>query len=237
MIRFLPIGLVVIAILGGLLYWRFTAADKKLVDTLPEAQISGEGLLQDRVGQLEVAVVDLIKQGRDLKSGGSSSATWSSEIKALQTSVTDLQTQVKALKNSQTTTSTAATNASSQVSTSKAPVYIPLGWTGSSKATDWTTISGQEIAFDPAEYVGYTSIQFEINMRIFQNGKAFARLLNKDDGTAVLSSEVSTTATDYTWLVSSGFQLPGSKKTYRLQVKSLTGYSTDVQNARLKVFF
>ena len=89
-----------------------------------------------------------------------------------------------------------------------------------------------------ADYSGYTSMQFEANIQIFQIGTAYARVSNKTDGTSILSSEISTTSTSYTSVSSAKFNLPGGKKDYQLQLKSqITGYAASVQNARIKVNF
>lgn len=195
---------------------------------------SPSGTLEQRIAELEFSVSDLLKQVRGV-TPSSSSTTVSSDtekrVKTLETSMADLVNRVIALEQKNTTATT------SQTATSKAPSYIPLGWVGSSVNTNWASISGQEFTINTADYPGYISMQFEVSLRIFQNGQAFARLEVKDAGTSILASEVSTTSQSYTWLSSSTFQLPAGSKTYRLQLKSLTGYSADVQNARIKVNF
>lgn len=234
MIKFLPIVIIILAILGGFLYWRFSTKDA-LIESTSQIQITGDGLLEDRVATLERAVIDLIKSGREISSSSASLET--DTITQLQNTVTSLQSQIDTLKQSGTALTSQTSTSQTTTTATQAPLFIPLGWIGSSKTTDWAAVTGQEISIDPADYPGYKNIYFEVSLRIFQNGKAYARLQNKDDGTAILSSEVSTTSTDYTWLTSSSFQLPGAKKTYRLQLKSLTGYSADVQNARIKIVF
>ncbi len=236
MVKFIPVLLIIAVVLGGFLYWRYSAK-QTLVQSTAQVQITGEGLLEDRVAQLELAVIEIIKNSRGVVASDSDKDA----IDELKSQVTSLQYEVDTLKKtSGTTTSTPQSSSqttTTTATTAKAPVYIPLGWIGSATSTDWSNVTGQEISIDPADYPGYKNVYFEVALRIFQNGKAYARLQNKDDGTALLSSEVSTTATDYTWLTSAAFQLPGAKKTYRLQLKSLTGYSSDVQNARIKIVY
>ena len=241
----LPVGviiLVVIIFVGGRLFLTSRNADltspnnitsllTNTSDTVKTATPSGT--MDQRITELEFSVSDLLKQVKGLApaSGGSQvSSDIEARVKTLETSMVDLVTRVTALEQKSTTIT-------STTSTSKAPSYIPLGWVASSNSTSWVSISGQEFTINTADYPGYTSMEFEISLRIFQNGQAFARLEDKSAGTSILASEVSTTAQTYTWLTSSKFQLPAGSKTYRLQLKSLTGYSADVQNARIKVNF
>lgn len=152
------------------------------------------------------------------------------DISDLKTQLTQQQAQIASTQN-QTTQTT-------QTSPPRVPVYIPLGWVGSGSSLDFAALTTQELAIDSNDYSGYKNMQLEVNLRIYQgNGKAFARLYNNTDFTAVNGSEVSTASSDYTWVSSSTFSLPSGKKTYRIQLKSLTGYSADVQNARIKVNF
>lgn len=224
---------------GFVLYLRFSTSDQSASTTKTTSSIlnksSDSGSTPDRLRDLEEAVALLSqkstipKESEDLTSsetGSSIPDNLSARLKNLEDSVADLKKKV----NSQ------SSSTSIQTSTPKAPTYIPLGWTGSSTATDWAGISTQEIVIDPADYPGYKNFQFEASIRIFQgNGKAFARVLNQTDGTALLSSEVTTTSQDYTWASSGTFTIASSKKTYRLQLKSLTGYESSIQNARLRI--
>lgn len=226
----------------GLIGWRIWVA-RTSQQTSPQNQTevvktSQSGSVEDRLKELEFAVTDLIKQVRDAKTSNSAStgnADLDAKLNNLEASVNDLRARVIKLETG--TSGVVQTTTTTLPSTTKPPSYIPLGWSGSSRGTDWTDLSGQEFTIDSGDYSGYKTMQFEINIRIFQNGMAYARLFDKDDGIAILQSEVSTGSTDYTWLSSNGFTLPSGKKTYKLQVKSLTGYSVDVTNARIKVNF
>lgn len=116
--------------------------------------------------------------------------------------------------------------------------YVPIGYTGSGTySSDFGTVSGYETAIDPGNYPGYKKMVLEANFRIFQNGTAEVRLFNKTDGVAILNSNLSTASQSYTTLSSGGFTLAGGSKTYTIQVKSSTGYSVDLQWARLRVDF
>jgi len=187
--------------------------------------------LADRVKELEFTVSDLLKKSSTVSTSGTGSTTsLDTKVKALETSINDLSTRIAKLE--------ASPAPSSITSTSKSPAYISLAASGSSSVGDWVTVSGTVVTIDTADYPGYTSMQFESNIQVFQIGTAYARISNKTDGTSVLSSEISTTSTSYTNLTSSKFSLPGGKKDYQLQLKSqITGYAASVQNARIKVNF
>jgi len=235
MLKILPfVAVGVIAL--GLIGWRLTVGTSKEVI---KTQVSTD---EERIKELEFTVTDLISQFKGLPVSSQEGLTTSdldSRLKRIEDSLNDLKARIVILESKEPTTAQTTSTATSVSSStvSRAPAYIPLGWSGSSAGTDWTSIIGQEFIIDTGDYAGYTSMQFEVNMRIFQNGQAFARLEVKDMGTSILASEVSTVATDYTWVSSAGFTLQSGKKTYRLQLKSLTGYSTDVINARIKVNF
>ena len=187
------------------------------------------GALENRVRELEFSVTDILNQ----KPTASTSPTTSldNRIKALEASINDLSTRIAKLETGSSTTTSTTTS-------TKSPAYISLAASGSSSVGDWATVSGTVVTIDTGDYPGYTSMQFEANIQIFQTGIAYARISNKTDGTSILSSEISTTATSYTNVTSSKFSLPGGKKDYQLQLKSLvTGYAASVQNARIKVNF
>ena len=236
--RLILIGGVVfiLALILGLIYIRSSGNTV----TSPQSVVEGStlsGSLENRVSTLEDAVALLINRvnnlsGVPLQSSDEEQvpASPDSRVQSLEGTVANLQVQINALKGASVPTTTSGV---------KSPVYIPLGWSGSSQATDWTSITTQTIVIDPADYAGYTSMQFEANIQIYQgNGIAYARIYDKEDGLAAISSQVSTTSQDYNWVTSSTFQLPSSaKKTYLLQLKSSSSYAANIQNARIKVNF
>lgn len=159
-------------------------------------------------------------------------ASLQNEINTLEQTVATLQNRVATLESSgQTATQTTTTS-------SKVPVYIPLGSGGSASGLDWTTQDSLAITLDPGSYSGYTSMQLEVSLSVYQgNGTAYTRLYNSDDGTGVTNSDVSTTSQSYNWVTSNGFSLPSGSKTYKIQLKTSTGYAAQVQDARIKVNF
>lgn len=234
------IGCVVTAVLVfGFLYFRFSATTN-LLKIQPKDSASGEAT-QIRLDQLEQAVAALIKKVDIQQSTTSAKPVTSStstqgldaRLNNIESTLAVLQVSVNQLKQS----GVQSTGADSS-SVSRSPLYIPLGWSGSSSATNWTSITTQTFEFNPSDYSGFKSLTFEVNLQVYQgNGKAYARLYNSTDGVAVYGTDVSSTSQDYLWVSSSNFSVPTSKKTYVLQLKTNTGYASMVQNARIKVNF
>lgn len=234
----LPIVAMVLVTIG-IAYYRFFISPQNLPKSEPKQNI----LTQPETNSLDVGkrlksleervaseAASPVSDGtRGLKTG-TQTETNQGELRTVETAIRDLQARVATLEQS--------SSENNQPAQAKSPAYIPLGSTGSSQALDWTSLATFEAEINSDDYTGYSNMYLEVNMRAFQgNGKAFARLSNKTDSTAVGSSEVSTTSSDYTSITSAGFKLLGGKKTYRLQLKTLTGYAADVQFARIKVTF
>lgn len=244
MLRIIITAVVVLSLLAGISFYLFsTRSSNKEGEPAISANriisLGGDSSDNSRISTLETAVSLLTSQLKNVStsSGKSSSTSQSSDasltdrIKTLETTISDLQKRISNLEKGSSTTQ----SSTNQSSTKKAPSYIPLG-SGSTSKTDWTNIDTLSITLDPADYPGYTSMQLETSIKIFQNGEAYARLGDKDNGTSILASEISTTSQSYTWITSSGFQLPSGKKTYIIQMKSLiSGYEAFVENARIKV--
>lgn len=224
----------VIVLVGGMIYYRYRMVSPNFTAPLP-LSLPSSNTAEKRLTSLEDAVALLISRVNNKAASSSASEVASgsveSRIQSLENTVANLQVQINQLKGGGTTSTTA--------SGAKSPIYIPLGWNGSGSTQSWSSVSSQTISIDPADYSGYTSMQFEVNLGVYQgNGTAYARLFNKDDGLAIIPSEVSSTSESYTWVSSSTFQLPATtKKTYVLQVKTTTGYASQVQNARIRVNF
>lgn len=239
--RFILPIIAIVLVTIGIAYYRFFISPNSQSRLEHKKNILTDltKLGNDQSEQKELGNLDTGKRLRSLEERvaslsaiktGTKTETNTGELKTVETAIRDLQARVATLEQ------TGSEN--NQATPAKSPAYIPLGSTGSSQALDWTSLATFEAEINSDDYTGYSSMYLEVNMRAFQgNGKAFARLFNKTDGTAVGSSEVSTTSSDYTTLTSSGFKLLGGKKTYRLQLKTLTGYAADVQFARIKVTF
>jgi hypothetical protein len=142
------------------------------------------------------------------------------------------QMQVKLGQTSSSTTSTSST-------TSKIPAYVfSLGSSSSTGELDWVVETTPTITINPSDYPGATSFQLEGYLSSYQgNGTAYARLYNSNNGNAIAGSDISTTSENPTWVSSSTFTLPSGKTTYSFQLKTSTGYTATLENARLKVNF
>jgi hypothetical protein len=118
-------------------------------------------------------------------------------------------------------------------------VYIPLGSSGSSTSlSDYASLATTETVIDTADYPGYKNMYLEADFRIYQgNGTGYGRLSNKTDGLTMVGSDVSTTSENYGVKRSGAFRITAGKKTYVVQLKSATGYSVDLQAARIRVEF
>lgn len=238
-IKFLPLVVLIATILGVYVYFNFfkTSSPQNPVASLTTT-VDSESW-EKRIKTLEGALVQLAD-----KTGNASVSTSinnsspilavdiESKLNTLEVSVADLQGRVKQLEVGTATPINTA-------QTKQSPAYIlSLGSGDSTKATDWVTASNIDITVDPASFPGHTSMQLEAQIKVLSgNGKVFARLYDSAAGTSVLSSEVSTAAENYSWTSSQTFTLGSSKKTYKFQIKSLTGYEAYIQGARIKVNF
>lgn len=190
---------------------------------------------KNRIENLESSVSLLVGELSGLKSSIATASTETQtstsldfRLKTLEAFALDLKARVSALEKPIPT---------STPTTSKPPLFIPLGTGGQSGDQTWISISTYQVSLDPSEYSGYTGIVLEVNMKLNQaSGTGYARLYNLTDSRAV-SSEVSTTSDTYGWFSSSSFTLSSGKKTYQLQLKSSTGTEIAIQNARLKISF
>ncbi len=118
-------------------------------------------------------------------------------------------------------------------------VYIPIGSISENvTATSWVSFGQLTFSIDPADYPDYKTMQLIGDLRLNSaGGTAYARLYNDSDQAAVSNTDISTTSTTFSSLSSSTFTLPSSKKTYRLQGKSITGDQIYLQNVKIKVSF
>jgi len=239
MIKFLPIGVLILLVLGtswflitrqrGVSNTSTVSSEQSTTSnpvplTLPASENTEIKTLQDA----------LIALSKKLNGETSTSiATLESKVSSLEDKITTLQRQVSQLQTGSTPVPTQAV-----VASKKSPIYIPLGWVGSSSALDWTTISTQSIIIDTSDYPGMTSVQFEGRIVNYQgNGTCFARIINTTDGTSFAGSQISASATDYTWVTSSTFYLTGGSKAYAVQLKTNTGYAAQISDAHLKINF
>ncbi len=241
MIKLLPFIVIPVLIVLGLGYWRYigtkpasTAAQSTQADSSPiEVPKSlPNATLEDRVKTLEDTNGKLVIQVNAVKSSASqtpSSGSLDSRLIGVESAITELKARVSSLEKA---------NPSPAAASNKYPLYIHLGddggpWTDQS----WNTLTEYQAAINPGDYPGYSSMQIEVNFRLSEpGGTGSVRLYNVTDGTSV-SSQVDTTSTTYALQTSSGFTLPGGKKTYSIQVQSSASKNLFVQSARIRVNF
>lgn len=253
MIKLLPLGIVIVIMLSVLFYLRFLSSNNTPSALIGNYQpvtdspkqlapnSSGSGLadpssgdLNQRVRDLEETVTLLSQKVNSSKTttdqSGSSVTSWAgvpeAKVKNLEDSVVNLQKQIDVLKASSGTTS------------SKLPVYIPIGSAATSTDSSFTSMDGFIVSLDASDYPGYSGVQLEITARVGQSGgKGYVRLFNNTDNAAISSSDTSTTSDKSVVLASGSFKLGSGRKTYQVQVKTDNGYPFLLQNARLKVNF
>jgi len=246
MVKLLPLGLVVLLMVGSLIYLRVRSSENLSLpssnviteDTAEYERRLAEATNEERVKILESSVIKLAKEVSTLKS--------SQNLTELEQRLQKLEQEVAGLTketveidfNPYKSLNLTPTAAPTATPVSKSVFYIPLSGNTDGSSHDYSSVESVEVLLDPADFPGYSGMQLEVNIKMSEDvGTAYARLYNQTDGSAISSSEISTTAEKYTLLTSSSFKLPSGRKTYRLQIKSTNGYNIYLQNARLKVSF
>ncbi len=153
-----------------------------------------------------------------------------SRIKDVESAITNLRARVSALEK--------ATPSVPAVTTSKYPLYIPLGSGGGPWGNaDWYKLDEYMVTLNSEDYAGYSSMQLEVNFRLAEpTGKGSVRLYNVTDQAAV-SSQVDNSTATFSTQTSGTFKLASGQKTYTLQMKSTEARSLFIQSARIKVNF
>lgn len=238
MIRFLPFILIPLLILGGLGYWRYTTGKQSLVtpgaieqdqNPVEVPKILPDASVEDRVKSLEDTMAKLVPQVNSLKAPNSLPASLDSRLTGLESAVTELKVRVSALEK--VTPAPAA-------STSKYPLYIPLGFGGGPWADQgWRTLNEYQTTVNADNYPGYSGMQLEVIFRLGEvAGTGSVRLYNMTDS-SVISSQIDTTSTAFSSQASGTFKLPSGQKTYALQILSTQARDLYIQSARIKVSF
>ena len=231
------VGIVLVGgVVGSRLFLQPSSSKEKVspgITAIQEVPATvGSSVVEERVRNLETSlaeVVSILKTTTGKTISTTTSSSLDSRVKTLETSVADLQSRVKVLESGSKATTSNAT-------TTKSPDYIRLGMTGSTTATDWTSVGSTEASVSGGDYSGYTSMRFEVSLKTSNSsGRAYVRLFNKDDNSPVTASEVSTDVTSNTWSYSGTFTLPATRKTYYLQMKSQSGVGAQVSDAQIRV--
>lgn len=232
MLKLLPVILIVCLVIGAAIYFLF------FQKALPKVELSG---FESKVGVTQEEPETIFEANSEALSKASSaprptstpgSLALDGRVKSLETALVALQNRIEILERA-----TPAPNTQIQ-SSSKTPVYIPLGSGGTADGKNWFSMNGYQVSIDPADYPGYKTAQLEITMRLVESvGEAHAQLYNSTDSRDVSSSSVSTTSDKAVLLTSTGFTLASGKKTYVVQLKSTQGYQIELQSARIKINF
>lgn len=150
---------------------------------------------------------------------------------AVDKAVAELSAELKVSSSKQVVSSTPKPQAkTTQV------FYVPVGSSGSTTKTEWADLSNTDFFFNSGEYGTLKDAKWSANIKIFQNGQAFARLFDVTHGVAVPGSEISTTSYVYSLVESDSLKFLQDKNVYRVQMKSLTGYEASFDSGKIKIF-
>lgn len=115
-------------------------------------------------------------------------------------------------------------------------VYLPLGGSSSSSATDWTDIGGSDFYFDKGDYPDLSSVRWETSLGSFLGGNlVYVRLYDVTNKRAVDASELSASSSTSKLLQSSGLTIWQGNNLYRIQAKSSSGTPAYIDSPRLKI--
>ncbi len=134
----------------------------------------------------------------------------------------------------QTAINMAPSTAPSKAVTQKIVSYLTISSAGVSTSQDWSDVPGTDFTFNKNDFPGLTRAIFEANLSIKDsNGTAFARVYDVTHGIAVDGSEISTISSNSKLTESLPLNFFSGKNTYRIQIKSLTGYEAKYWGGRI----
>jgi len=119
-------------------------------------------------------------------------------------------------------------------------LYIPLGSTGSTTSTEWTTLPDAVAVVDAkTDYEDGAYIQFEAFLKVdYGSGTGFVRLWDDTNKIAVIGSEMNIeNKIDPTYLLSPKLELWNGRNTYIVQIKSLNGAAVHYSAGKIKVSY
>ena len=113
--------------------------------------------------------------------------------------------------------------------------FIPFG-SGSGIATDWADMPGLIATIDTKNYPRIKTVTFEASLRTpTGNQTAYVRLYNTTDQHPVWFSDVSLDGGTPQLVTSSPITLDSGSKTYQVQLKTSLGYTSYIDQARLRI--
>lgn len=114
--------------------------------------------------------------------------------------------------------------------------YINLNNVGLTTRNDWTDLDGTDFSYDPGTYGNVKEVHWVPRIKTTNGGEASSRLFDVTNGTSVPGSEVSTTNyKSFTEVKSGVLTLSDGKNTFRVQIKSASGYEANFEKGKLKI--
>lgn len=115
---------------------------------------------------------------------------------------------------------------------------ISISASGTTIATDWTSITGSEITFNKASYKGAKKIYFQANLSSdASDRKAYVRLFDVTHGIGIQGSEITTTSTTLKQIQSGDLNPFSGDLTVKIQIKGLNGNLVTMSNPRIVVSY
>lgn len=131
------------------------------------------------------------------------------------------------------------TGTTAQSEGKKSPVLLPINPGGNVDSTSWINLTSGSITINPADYPGYKSAFLIINLSVnVGQGTAYARLVNSQNGLAIIPSSVSTNSYLPVSLTSPAFQLPPGSNSYTVQLYTqVPGYPAQAGDSFLQITY
>ena len=111
--------------------------------------------------------------------------------------------------------------------------FIPLG-SGSISNTEWADVQSAQATVNSDRYGEVVNVYFEASLQAI-NGTVEARILDKTTSEVIHESNISHNTSEYAWKSSKPFLIGPGGKTFIVQMKSSTGETVEMSQARLKV--
>jgi hypothetical protein len=139
-------------------------------------------------------------------------------------------------KTTETPTSTTTIITSPATANTTGTFYVPIGGSGSTTNQTWTDTSA-EVIINWDNYPGdKVTVTWEGYVKLKDgNGLASARLYDVTHQVAVPGSELETSYWDFKYIASGPLTIWSGNVTYRVQIKSLTGYQAWYEGGKIKI--
>jgi hypothetical protein len=115
-------------------------------------------------------------------------------------------------------------------------LYLYFGVNGSTNSNSWVDLVGSDLSFNVANYPGAKSFIFQANLSSDAPDRTvYAQLINVGTGQSIPNSVISYTGLAATLIQSSSLSMPTGAITLRVQIHSMIGNLTTIQNPRLQI--